>query len=107
MQGTLTNTEIEQNKYTRIPRSRIRMLSMFNTMEMRWAIVITVMPLHSVDMAFCITEAVWVSTLAVHSSKHSTWKSQYCQHSISLHIIRLLIQQKYKDTHSHMHKRHD
>lgn len=37
---------------------------------MRWAMVMTVTPLHSLDIVLCSREAVWVSMLAVHSSRH-------------------------------------
>lgn len=36
---------------------------------MRWAMVMTVTPLHSLDIALCSKEAVWTSMLAVHSSR--------------------------------------
>lgn len=60
------------------------MLSIFKIVEIRWAIVITVMPLQSSDMVLCSSEAVWVSTLAVHSSKQRTWKFIRVSHICSL-----------------------
>lgn len=46
------------------------MLSKSRTVEMRWAMVITVTPLHSLDIVLWSKEAVWTSMFAVHSSRH-------------------------------------
>lgn len=46
---------------------------MSRTVEILWAMVITVIPWQwSLDIAFCNLEAVWVSILAVHSSRQRT-----------------------------------
>lgn len=62
---------------TRTPWSRTRTLSMFRTMAMRWAIVTTVISLHSLEIVFTIIDAVWVSTLAVHSSRQSICRNRW------------------------------
>lgn len=59
---------------TRMPWSRTKIQSISSTVEIRCAIVKTVVSWHSMEMAFCRTNAVCVSTLAVHSSKQSICK---------------------------------